>query len=183
MTENNAKSDLRCLKTDKALDIAMYDLLRKRTFRKLTVNDICTAALISRAAFYARYADKYDFLKSWLARIGPQRLTCNDPYEHVEKTINEFVSRNKSVIKNIVHDADQGTLDISLQIILSFLNLAAESGKPGANPKQIILYNIFARGIMSYIFWQVNNNFPEDVKPMNKFLYDVLEGCQHINPE
>ena len=181
--ETNGKKDIRCKKTDSALDGAMWELLRQRNFRKITVNDICAAALTSRATFYTRYTDKYDFLKSWLARVGPQNLTCNEPYEKIEKTINELVFENKPVIKNIVNDADQETLDILLQRVLSFLDLAAESGKLGASPKQIILHNIGAGGIVNYIFWQVKHNFPADVKPMNEYLYEIIKCCQNIKPE
>ena len=181
--ENINKTDLRSVKTDKALDVAMCFLLNGRNFRKITVNDICAEALVSRAAFYARYADKYEFLKNWLGRVCPQNLRCSEPYEHLEKIINEFAFKNKAVIKNIVSDADSGTQDVLLQIIMPFLNFEVQSGRPGEDEKQPVLHNIYAGGVISYICWQVKNNFPENVKVMNKHLYKALEGCRDVEPE
>ena len=180
---NKDKIDLRCVKTDKALNIAMYSLLEKRSFRKITVNDICTAAFISRAAFYTHYTDKYDFLASWLTRILPQKVTCDMDYLYIEKIINKFVLENKAIIKNVVNDADEGTLDIMFRIVLSFLNLTGESDKPGSDPEQIIFHNIYVGGIINYIFWQVKNNFPAKVLPMNRHLYNAIKKCRGIEPE
>jgi len=179
--DTNSKSDLRSVKTDRALYDAMYGLLQGRIFRKITVNDICTAALVSRAAFYAHYSDKYDLLENWLTRLCPQPAAGGDTYESIEKTVNEFVYEHKAIIKNIVNDADQGTLDTLLQIVLSLLNLTSESGKPGSNPQQVIQYNIYAGGIINYIIWQVRNNFPDDVKPMNRSLFKIIEECGNFD--
>ena len=183
MVGNNDKMDLRCIKTEKALDYAMYALLEKRNFRKITVNDICTAAMISRATFYARYTDKYDFLKNWLERLNPKKLTCGESYEYIEKVINKFTLENKAVIKNIVNNADQGTQDILFQIVLVFLNLSAGSVETDTDSKQIIFNNIYAGGVVNYIFWQVKNNFPPEVMPMNEHLYKIIEKCQNFEPE
>ena len=183
MIENKKKADLRTIKTEKALDIAMYELLRKRNYRKITVNDICLEALISRAAFYAHYSDKYDLLKTWLVRISPKIHLYEESYEYIEKTINEFIFENKTIIKNIVNDADQETQDILSQIVLSFLTNEAEPDKLSPAPGQAVLSNFYVGGILGYITWQVNHNFPEDVKPMNKYLYRVLEKYQDINQE
>ena len=181
--ENKKRADLRTIKTEKALDIAIYELLRKRNYRKITVNDICIAAMISRAAFYAHYSDKYELLKNWLVRISPKIHLYSEPYEYIEKAINEFIFENKSVIKNIVNDADQGTLDILFQIVLTFLNFETESDKLGSGPEQVVLHNIYAGGILSYITWQVKHNFPENVNPMNKYLYKALKRYQDISSE
>jgi len=183
VAENTDKADLRCVKTEKALDVAMRSLLEKRNFRKITVNDLCTEALISRATFYAHYTDKYDFLKKRISRVNIQGLTYDKPYEHLEKTINEFFLSNKPVIKNIVNDADKGTLDILFQLILSFLKLTTRSDKPYPNPEQIIFHHICAGGIMNHILWQVENNFPAEVPPMNRYLYKIITKCREIEPE
>jgi len=183
VTENIEKSDIRCIKTEKALDIAMSSLLEKRNFRKITVNDICTEALVSRATFYARYTDKYDFLKNWLIHMKPKNLTCNKPYEYIEKTINKLTLENKPIIKNIVNNADPDTREILLQTVISFLNLTPASIESNTDPKQAVFHNIYVGGIVNYIFWQVKNNFPPEVMPMNIYLYKVMEKCREIVPE
>ena len=51
--------DKRCIKTEKAIRQAAIDLLRYKDLDKITVNDICEKAMISRNTFYGHYADKY----------------------------------------------------------------------------------------------------------------------------
>ena len=183
MAENIDKMDLRYIKTEKALDAAMRSLLKKYNFGKITVNDICTSALISRATFYARYTDKYDFLGNWLEHTNLRGLTYDMPYEDIEKIINDFVFENKTVIKNIVHDADKETQDILLRIVLFFLKFTTGSAKLYSDPEEIIFQSIYAGGLMNYIFWQVKHNFPSAVPPMNKYLYRAIEKCHEIETE
>lgn len=42
-----------------ALVQAMNDWLHKKPFNKISVNDLCAAAQVSRSAFYANFEDKY----------------------------------------------------------------------------------------------------------------------------
>ena len=41
---------------------SLLTLLKGNPFNKITVNDVCTEALVSRSAFYANFKDKYDLL-------------------------------------------------------------------------------------------------------------------------
>ena len=183
VAEDANKMDLRCVKTDMALDIAIRSLLEKRNFGKITVSDICTSALISRAAFYARYTDKYDFLKNWLTHTNFQGLTCDMPYEYLEKVINEFVFKNKAVIKNMVNESDQETQDILFQIVLSFLKSKTHPVKFYADPARVVFHSIYVGGLVSYIFWQAENNFPPTTPPMNKYLYKIIAKYHEIETE
>ena len=183
MSENNVKMDIRYVKTEKALDHAMYSLLEKRNFQKITVSDICAAAMISRASFYVHYIDKYDFLQDWLSRLYPQNLTFHEPYDYIETSINQFVLTHKSIIKNIVMNADNETLDILLKFILLFLKITPKSDKVSSDPAHIVSYNIYAGGLIRYIIWQVENNFPKEVLPMNIHIYKIIEKWYKMKTE
>ena len=48
---------------------ALIDLLHKKTFYKISVNELCAAAQVSRSAFYSHFDDKYDlFPAAWRNR-------------------------------------------------------------------------------------------------------------------
>ena len=177
---SSRKEDLRCIKTAKALDIAMFSLLEKRNFRRITVHNICAEALISRATFYAHYPDKYDFLKDWLTRICPQDLTFDEPYEYIENIINTFMFKHKSIIKNIVRDAAEETLEVLQNIIFSFLKVRPKADNMDLDPRHVIFLNIYAGGIVQYILWQVKNNFPDHFLPMNRYLYEFIKNCREL---
>lgn len=54
--------DLRVRRTYTLLIHAFENLLAKKAFEKITVTEICEAAMIRRPTFYKHFLDKYDFL-------------------------------------------------------------------------------------------------------------------------
>ena len=180
MPANLLKEDLRYIKTEKALDTAMFSLLSKRNFRRITVHNICSTALISRATFYAHYTDKYDLLKDWLPRVCPDNFDLNESYEYIENIINKFIFEHKVIIKNIVTDASRETLEILRHMIISFFKLKPRTGNIDSDPKYVVFYSIYAGGIIQYILWQVENNFPADVRPMNRYLHEIIKNHQEL---
>lgn len=179
MPANIEKVDLRSIKTGKALDVAMLSLLETRNFQKITVKDISDEALVSRATFYAHFADKYDFLKTWLATSTPDISNKNLLYENIENSVNAFIHKNETIIRNLVNDADKQTIEILYDTILRTLFSSREledMEKP--TTKSIVISYFYAGGIFAYLLWHVNNRFPSDVPPMNIHLYEIIEKFQ-----
>lgn len=56
------KEDKRVIKTKRDLRNALGDLLKKKSYSKITVCDICEEAQINRMTFYKHYMDKSDLL-------------------------------------------------------------------------------------------------------------------------
>ena len=59
-------TDIRIIKTRQAIEMAMSDLLKEKTFDQITTTELVKRAGISRSSFYTHYQDKYDsaFLSS-----------------------------------------------------------------------------------------------------------------------
>lgn len=55
------KTDLRVIKTKKALCTALMELLEEKRFDAVTVQELCDRAMVRRATFYKHFYDKYDF--------------------------------------------------------------------------------------------------------------------------
>ena len=60
-------SDLRVRRTQKLLREALVELIEERGFEALTVGEIAARAMVSRAAFYRNYQDKYDLVEQIFA--------------------------------------------------------------------------------------------------------------------
>lgn len=58
----NKKEDLRVRRTKKLLSNALFELIEKKSFEKISVCDICDAAMVHRATFYSHFSDKYELL-------------------------------------------------------------------------------------------------------------------------
>lgn len=178
MTSKIVNEDLRSIKTRKALYDAIFSLLKSLSFKKITIKEICEEAFISRATFYAHYVDKYDLLKHWLPELWPKEFDRTAPYERLERIINQHISENMVILRNLVQDADDETFDILFEFMLSIIDLSVEKGKVENYPKNIVLSNFYAGGLLSYLMWQINNKFPSDVPTMNRYLYEIILELQ-----
>jgi len=56
-------SNLRVRRTQKLLREALIELIEERSFEGLTIGEITERAMVSRAAFYRNYQDKYDLVE------------------------------------------------------------------------------------------------------------------------
>jgi AcrR family transcriptional regulator len=56
-------SNLRVRRTQKLLREALIELIEERNFETLTIGELTERAMISRAAFYRNYQDKYDLVE------------------------------------------------------------------------------------------------------------------------
>lgn len=63
-----AQTDLRVVKTLKQIDGALLECLSHTPFEKITVDQLCQAALINRSTFYKYYTSKYDLMDRYLQR-------------------------------------------------------------------------------------------------------------------
>lgn len=175
--------DLRSSKTEKALCSAMISLLKKHSFKKITVSNICEEAIISRATFYMHFTDKYHFLEWWIRVILPDDIVNkDDTYKVKEQKVNQFADDNKTIIKNLLADADRWTFEALYNALHFILRLNAEKEADGlVNPKYVVLSNFYISGMISYIMWQVKNDFPKNVVVMNEHLFEVIKIFQGWN--
>ncbi len=56
-------SNVRVRRTQKLLREALIELIEERGFEALTIGELTSRALVSRAAFYRNYQDKYDLVE------------------------------------------------------------------------------------------------------------------------
>src|SRR5260370_27054339 len=57
------ENNLRVRRTQKLLREALIELIEERGFEALTIGELTERAMVSRAAFYRNYQDKYDLVE------------------------------------------------------------------------------------------------------------------------
>jgi AcrR family transcriptional regulator len=67
MNMSHSTGNLRVRRTQKLLRDALVELIEERGFEALTIGEITERALVSRAAFYRNYRDKYDLVEQIFA--------------------------------------------------------------------------------------------------------------------
>ena len=105
------KEDLRVTRTKKALEEAFIDLLSRKTFEEITVNELCEVAGIRRATFYKHYSDKLDFLTAYTYGLrdkfdrfiwkSEMPTLPKEYYIAYARHLIEFISENCNAIENI----------------------------------------------------------------------------------
>jgi AcrR family transcriptional regulator len=69
-------NNLRVRRTQKLLREALIDLIEERGFEALTVGELTERAMVSRAAFYRNYQDKYDLVEQIFAEAMSALLSA-----------------------------------------------------------------------------------------------------------
>src|SRR2546430_10084297 len=57
------EGNVRVRRTQKLLREALIELIEERSFEALTIGELTERAMVSRAAFYRNYQDKYDLVE------------------------------------------------------------------------------------------------------------------------
>lgn len=84
------KTDLRIIKTRKALCDAFLVLLSEKRFEDITVGELCDRAMVRRATFYKHYADKYEFFSFFIRQY--EETFSLDAKEHQKDSLSDYSS-------------------------------------------------------------------------------------------
>ena len=177
MVKNN--QDLRVQKTKRALATSLLTLLKVNPFNKITVNDVCTEALVSRSAFYANFKDKYDLLSFCLEIFKKNLLEESEemPFtDHLRNVLNK-IQKDIIVFKNLM----MINLDMSLAEIIrnSFLEDLEHNLKtcpkalPLPGPIEIIAAYCSSAITNAIMYW-VSKNMPYTIDEMAHCLTALL---------
>lgn len=100
------KLDLRIQKTYRALTDTFLEMLEEMPFEQVTVNELCSRAMIRRATFYKHFADKYEFftfvVKETQSRfLGRSAKDDGQPqhfYYNTIVSVFDFIDENRTLV-------------------------------------------------------------------------------------
>lgn len=162
------KQDLRITKTQLALRQAMIELLHQKSFRKITVNDICREALTSRATFYAHFEDKYALLRYTMSCLR-QELMAQGEGDQLIRNYIEYMYDHKAMFRHLLED--EGMLELTRMLDLMLAGnispvMAGNHVMPPLNSRQEILIQYAVGGFIQLFHWLVRQNFRPDPDDM-----------------
>ncbi|WP_455538895.1 TetR/AcrR family transcriptional regulator [Terrisporobacter sp.] len=166
------KKDLRFQKTEYLLKEAIFELLREKSYKQISVTDICKKAMCSRNAFYQHYESKEHLIESIINSIISDVLagcapTVTSIHEVNQETIRHYTDNILSAVYERKDDI-RLLLDINHLYFCSKLkksiienNLSLYS-KCVATPEEelVNLYWVYiSSGIIGFIeYWLVNSH-------------------------
>ncbi|MDF2503702.1 TetR/AcrR family transcriptional regulator [Clostridium sp.] len=106
------KTDLRVLKTHESIKNTFSNLLLGKSFKDITVQNICDEALIGRSTFYDHYYDKYDLLNKMAEEIFNEfkpyiksrfNLNNSDDFTRIGSDMIKHFSKKKTIIQALLN--------------------------------------------------------------------------------
>ena len=105
------KTDLRIVKTQRALVETFFDMLCEKKFEEITVQAICEKAMVRRATFYNHFIDKYDLFTFTLRYVynsfpssskHVSSISTKSFYIEFLTDIISFLSVNQKLVQSIL---------------------------------------------------------------------------------
>ena len=176
MSANNEKQDLRIRKTRKALKGALLALLTRRQFDKISVNDLCEEAVVSRTAFYAHFEDKYALLRFTLEEIEKELGEFEREHTDSENIIrmNNYIRENAKMLKNLMNESNPEAMSILIGMLTKDMGRKIHVTE-NMSAYDHALVNFCAGGFASLLLWQLNNNFPMDSGNFGEYVDRLLK--------
>lgn len=159
------EQDLRVVKTKKALSSSLYQLLEKRSFESLSVNEICESGMVHRTTFYKHFYDKYDLLvylfklltKDYFSTDLKDRL--NNPFQTIEATFTNKEELEK--IEKVQKD------DVSFGKIFKEVCVDIMKADIKENIHRISVDKTIPEDLVFYIYGSTLDGFMEWIKQEN----------------
>jgi len=172
--------DIRITKTHMALSKALMDLLEKKSFQKITVNDICQLAMVSRSTFYLHFEDKYHLMLFCLKSVRQkldEAVRSMELRDYLRMVMDSVYERKKAL--RTLHQAE---IDIELiNMFRSFFHdyfsdIITECEKqdvrlPGPIP---LVAAYYANGLTGMVIWWIEHNFSISAEEISACQYNLL---------
>ncbi len=158
---------------------ALLSLMEHKPYSKITIQDICTAADLSRQTFYNFFETKDDIIRFCLHRCYTEMMKKTAPkspllLSDIIRQLTETFQQNQRLMNLVISHNLEHFLEVELvSSILSF----AEQISPESNP-QWNRYSIsFLTGAIAHtiICWASDSN-PLSFEELNKLLCKILSG-------
>ena len=172
--------DIRITKTQMALSKTLMDLLEKKSFQKITVNDICQGAIVSRSTFYMHFEDKYQLM---LFCLQEERKRFDKAAQSMApRDILHVVLSSVYERKRVFHNFFKAEIDMELfnmfrnffhDFIAEALAKLAKQGMklPGPIPPSAAYY---ASGLAGMAIWWIEQDFSIPIDEMALCQYNLL---------
>ena len=184
--------DLRVQRTYLLLKNALLELLAKKSFDEIKVNDICNLAMIHRTIFYSHFQDKYDLLEYCVKNIE-QELTekinttqysnSKEFYTNLVMSLLEYISENKKMFKSVLkNNFDNSVNKIFMNTCINYITDMLEKEKDQGiyhKTKIPIIAQFYAGAVISTIVWWIKNDESLDKKELCNSIISLIFDMPH----
>lgn len=179
---DRAEDSAKVLQTKRILAAQLVQLLEHKSFKKISVNDICQRAMVSRSTFYLHFEDKYQLFRYCIEQEIKQMETAlqeKNVGDFILFTLDSFLEKKNFYYNTLVADADQELIDIFQSSFCRFFTAYIEgkqqAGRTIPGPVSIVSA-FYAGGITASTAQWIRNNFDISKEEMAQCQQDLLSG-------
>lgn len=175
------RQDKRSSRTRKALADALFALLEKNEFQKITVNDICAEAEVSRPTLYTYFDDKYSLLHYCIERfyekVVEDAMTRGGSHRDIITATLDHLEAEEKIFRNLLQGETNRELSNVINNSFYDLNYDALTQKKNAgwvNRIPIEVTSLFrAGGSIAIMSWWVTEPHDVSKEEMVDFLLEL----------
>lgn len=154
----------------------LEQLLHKKSFQKISVNELCEAAAVSRSTFYANFENKYDLLACCLESKSAEITVLAEtlpPAQFFSLTLAFIQTNGRFFYKAFEANMDQETLSVLYAFfekhLLAFLKEKAAKGQSLPEPLEVTAA-FYIGGLTSTTLHWIKSNY--------KLPKETIASCQ-----
>lgn len=186
------KQDRRIRNTRRRLRNALLELLKKKRYRAISIQDITERADVARSTFYTHYVDKDDLLtgaEGIFAENLDHQMTAHPAGGGASafsaRLWFEHVQAQGDILKIIARDP---AMDLAMKTLRRIIHRSIEEGlrahsgtERSADLPQSMIVDYLADSLMSLIKWWLGQDMKHTPKQMDEmFQRLILPGVQSI---
>ena len=188
MEDTVGKEDsAKVLQTKRILAAQLMQLLEHKSFKKITVNDICQSAMISRSTFYLHFEDKYQ-LFGYCIELEHERMEAaireKDIKDVILLTLDILLEKKNFYRNTLAVEENQELSDIFMTSFCRFFAARIEEKQRAGHSVNVpvsIASAFYAGGITAANIQWIKNNFDISKEEMADCLQNLLsEFCNEI---
>ncbi len=183
--------DLRTKRTYQFLKNALLELLTKKPFDEIRVNDICNVAMVHRTTFYSHFADKYELLNYCIEDVE-QEITekirkqdyhdSKEFYQHMIMTLLTYIEENKKLFRSLLKkNTDMGIILIFKDACATFISQMLEKEEASGVVHQVpimIMAEFYSGAVMDTISWWIKNDHEITEKDICEYIITLIFDTQ-----
>ncbi|MFJ7978677.1 TetR/AcrR family transcriptional regulator [Peribacillus sp. NPDC096379] len=153
------KEDIRAQITRKLLNEALFDLMKKHDFNRITVKQLCDVSNVHRTTFYAHFEDKYALLSYAIKQIGKD-VEEQLNFKEVHMCLFEVADKNKDLFAQLfLEERDSLRSILRMEMYAAIIDRFEKAGKE-IQIEQEIMIEALIGSILGVLNWWITNNRP-----------------------
>jgi AcrR family transcriptional regulator len=158
--------------TRRVLATRFMEMLETQSFKKITVNDICQRAMVSRATFYFHFEDKYSLLRYCIEgelQRWEEVMESSDIDRYLVFVLNEILKKKKFYYNTLVVEPEQELTDmfhtLFSRVFATRIEALRAQGRAIPGPVSVVSA-FYAGGIVCSTIQWIKNGFDISIEEM-----------------